>query len=129
VIHLVEDEDLEITEITRDQVGHDVALAVRKHFVAASEAVHDQMYVGRPVALLDQIGPSFDRPDISDEFIQHPFVGVRQRSEAAELPSQWVRASAPRVHVECPPTAPLIAPSLSQRQRQINLRSSGGIGR
>jgi len=55
VVHMVEDEDVEVTEVARHQERHDLALAVRKHLVAAGEAIHDKMHVARGVALTDQV--------------------------------------------------------------------------
>ncbi len=55
--NLIEDEHVQIAEITRHENGHDLALAIRQNLIAAGVAIEDEVHVTGDVAFLDQIRP------------------------------------------------------------------------
>ena len=76
MVHLLEDEHVQIAEVARNEVGHDLACAVGEQLIAARKALQDEMHVGWRVALPDQI---FARPDLlgfADHLVQEALVGL-----------------------------------------------------
>ena len=51
---------MEVAEVAWDQESHDLAAAIRKHLVAAGEAVEHEMDVAWGFSFVDQV---FSRPD------------------------------------------------------------------
>ena len=85
VIRVGHESRVEVAEVARQEIGHDLALAGRPEFVAASDAVQDQDHAGRRLALPDEVGTGGDGLRPGTDPAQHGLVGLRQRSEAFEL--------------------------------------------
>ena len=45
VVHGLEDEDMQVAEVARHEIGHDLTGAVRQRLVAAGEALQDEVHV------------------------------------------------------------------------------------
>ncbi len=88
MVHLVEDEDVQVAEVARHEQGHDLALAVRQDLVAAREAVEDEEDVLGLVALLNQILASPDLPDLDHQTVQGPTGLIGEGLETLELACQ-----------------------------------------
>ena len=88
VVHLIEDEHVEVAEVARYEIGHDLALAIRQNLVAAGESVEDQVDVLGIVALVDQVDPRTHLPDPRHEVVEGRSILVGQRLETLKLPNE-----------------------------------------
>jgi hypothetical protein len=87
MVHLTQDRHVQIADVTRHEVGHDLALAVRQELVAAGEALQDQMHVIGPITRVDQVMARTDagrRKSPSPE-PTGPHPSTRHHIEASEL--------------------------------------------
>ena len=65
MIHMVEDEDVDVAQIAGEQDGHDLSLAVRQHLVPNGLAFEQQEHNPWIVALLDQTLMAIDGHRVS----------------------------------------------------------------
>src|SRR4051812_12418155 len=55
MVHLAEDKHTQITKVARHEVGHDLATAIREHFIAASESIEQEVDLIGRVTFTDDV--------------------------------------------------------------------------
>ena len=77
VVHGAQDEYVQVAEVARDQVGHDLAAAVGQQLVAAGEALEDQIHVRGIIAFPDQVLTLAYEAGSLDSLVEEAPVGLR----------------------------------------------------
>ena len=72
MIHRPENEGVYIAQVARNEIGHDVALAVRQDLVAAGEPRQHQMDVVGSFALADDVGARGNEAALAGGFGENP---------------------------------------------------------
>lgn len=90
MVHLIEDEDVQVTEVARHQVGHDLALTVRQDLVTAGIAVKDEMNPLGNMAFLDEVRTCGHLAHAGNEGSQRSSIAVGEVLEALKLADQGI---------------------------------------
>jgi hypothetical protein len=81
---------VQVAEVARQQVGHDVPPTDLQQLVAAGEALEDQLHVARLVALADQVLARAHLAGAAGDLGEQPPVDGGQRREGLELAGERV---------------------------------------
>lgn len=81
---------VEIAEITRDEIGHDMAATVRQELVATREAFQDQVNVFWRVPFPNDVLVSPDIPGGLHDPVDKTLIVFRQWPEQLELPDKQI---------------------------------------
>jgi hypothetical protein len=81
---------VQIANVPRHEVGHNLALAIRQELIAAGKSLKDQMHVIRPVTFVDQVLARTDDAGLGTRTFQNPPVLVSQVGTMLKLLDQRI---------------------------------------
>jgi hypothetical protein len=90
VVHPVQDEDVQIAEVSRDEIGDELPTPVYEQFVSASQPLDDEMNVVGPLAFPDDVAAGSDPASADHNLVEIVEIFGRQRLKALELLSEYV---------------------------------------
>lgn len=85
VVHALQEGDTLVAQITGNEVGHDLALAIRQHLVATGPACEDQVDTIRGSALSNKVGMGGEMLWRVRKPLQRRSISLRQINVVAEL--------------------------------------------
>lgn len=88
VIHLLEEEDLDVAKVAGEKIGHDLTAALHEALIPVGPAFQEQEHRDRLVSLGDKVASAIEPPRPAGKMMERLSFFFIQRNKAAQLSDQ-----------------------------------------